>query len=86
MMKWIQENRLTFLTLLGTALAIFGCVLIMMGFWVAPVGEIANSVLIAVGEVFTFSGSVLGIAVTYKSNLEKLKQDINNERTDRTNN
>lgn len=81
-MKWIQENRLTFLTLLGTGLAIFGCVLLMMGFWVAPVGDIAYSVLISVGEVFTFSGSVLGIAVTYKSNLEKLKQDIKNGKVD----
>lgn len=71
-----EKNRLTFLTLLGFILAVFGCILIMFGFWVSPIGIIDYSVLIAVGEVFTFSGSILGIAVTYKSNLQKLKKDL----------
>lgn len=81
-MKWLKDYRLEMMFVFGVAIAIFGCILLMMGFGVAPIGEIASSVLVAVGEVFTFSGSVLGISATYKSNLNKLKEDLKNEKTD----
>jgi len=75
-MKWIYENRLTLMMLLGFFMAVFGCVLIMLSFYVAPIGEIANSVLIAFGEIATFSGSLMGMSATYKSQINAIKNDL----------
>ncbi len=47
-------------------LCIFGCLLMMMGFWVDPTGNIDPTVLTASGEVFTFSGSLFGIDYHYR--------------------
>lgn len=43
---------------LGVAvfLTLSGLVLVFCGFWVAPTGEIHNSVLVAYGEISTFAG------------------------------
>lgn len=76
MLKHIGEHRLEYMFLFGVIIAVFGCALLMMGFWVSPVGSLDSSVLVAVGEVFTFAGSVLGISATYKSNLNKLKEEL----------
>jgi len=40
----------------------------MMGFWVSPIGEIHNSVLVAFGEISTFSGCLFGVDYHYKIN------------------
>jgi hypothetical protein len=37
---------------------------------------IHNSVLIGAGEVFTFSGSLLGIILKYDINLQRLSSEI----------
>ena len=51
---------------LATSLCIFGCAMIVAGFVVQPVGEIHQSVLVAFGEMLTFSGSLIGIDYHYK--------------------
>ena len=35
--------------------------LVMLGFWVPPVGIIDSSVLVAFGEMSTFAGALLGL-------------------------
>ena len=52
--------------LAAVSLAIFGLLLLLLSFFTPPIGNIDNSVLVAVGEVFTFSGSVMGIDYKYK--------------------
>lgn len=47
-------------------LVVGGIVLIFSGFWVAPEGEIHNSVLVAFGEVSTFAGALFGVDYSYK--------------------
>ena len=44
----------------------FGLVLIMLAFWVPPMGEISPSVLAAFGEILTFAGSIIGIDYKYR--------------------
>ena len=44
----------------------FGCALLVAGFVAPPVGEIHHSVLIAFGEILTFSGSLIGIDYHYR--------------------
>lgn len=46
---------------LAIILVFCGMLLLFMGFWVAPRGEIHSSVLIAFGEVMTFVGALIGI-------------------------
>ena len=52
-----QTLRLWLAILLVTC----GMVLLYMGFWVTPRGEIHSSVLVAYGEVMTFVGALIGI-------------------------
>ena len=52
--------------ILATALCIFGCTMLVAGFCCPPMAEIHHSVLIAFGEILTFSGSLIGIAYHYR--------------------
>lgn len=61
-----NEQKMTIQLWLGVALASFGVILIIASFLCPPVGVIDASVLAAIGEVFTFSGSILGIDYHYK--------------------
>ena len=53
---------------LSTAIGLcaFGCIMLVAGFVIQPVGEIHHSVLIAFGEILTFSGSLIGIDYKYR--------------------
>lgn len=51
----------------GVALALVGVILMFLSFFEPPIGLIHPSVLTAMGEVFTFSGCLLGIDYHYKS-------------------
>ena len=48
------------------ALCIFGCTMLTAGFVLPPLAEIHQSVLIAFGEILTFSGSLIGIDYKYR--------------------
>lgn len=61
---------------LSVALMIFGCVMVLCGFWVAPMGVIDNSVLIIFGEISAFVGSVFGINMVYSTRHKQLENDI----------
>ena len=52
--------------IVATALCIFGCTMLVAGFCSPPLGEIHHSVLIAFGEILTFSGSLIGIDYKYR--------------------
>ena len=71
------RNRTELIKLyLAVGLCIFGCCLLIVGFIVAPLGIISQSVLIGVGEVFTFSGAILGINYAYQSKVKYLEMEI----------
>ncbi len=50
----------------AVAMVAFGVIIIMVSFFIPPIGVIDSSVLVAFGEVLTFSGSLLGIDYKYK--------------------
>ncbi|HCE47380.1 MAG TPA: hypothetical protein DEQ84_01650 [Prevotellaceae bacterium] len=52
--------------LLAVCLCTFGCALLVAGIALPPAGEIHSSVLVAFGEILTFSGSIVGIDYRYK--------------------
>ena len=51
----------------ASVLAIGGLVLLFCGVYIAPRGEIHESILIGFGEVATFSGGLMGIDYVYKN-------------------
>lgn len=61
---------------LAVGLCIFGCVLLIAGFIVNPLGLIHQSVLIAFGEIMTFSGAILGINYMYQSKVKYLEMEL----------
>ena len=65
-MKNYEESKLKLQLVIATAVTISGMLALFMGFWVPPIGEISPSVLTAIGECFTFAGSLIGIDYHYK--------------------
>ena len=59
----------------------FGIALLCIGLWCPPIGQIHSSVLVAFGEVGTFSAALLGIDYHYRSIIE----NSNNKKNDETN-
>lgn len=60
------KEKMTIQLWLGVFLAVMGIILLWVGLFLPPTGIIDASVLTALGEVFTFSGSLIGIDYTYK--------------------
>ena len=50
----------------AAVLSIGGLVLLFCGIFIAPQGQIHESLLIGFGEVATFAGALFGIDYTYK--------------------
>ena len=61
-----KKQKMTIQLWLGVCLAVMGIILLWVSFFVPPLGIIDSSVLAAIGEVFTFSGALIGIDYTYK--------------------
>ena len=61
-----QNEKMTIQLWLGIFLAVIGVALLWTGMFLPPIGEIHPSVLTALGEVFTFSGALIGIDYSYK--------------------
>ena len=55
----------------------FGILLIIASFIVPPLGIVDNSVLTAIGEIFTFVGAYAGFDVVYRRGL--MKYGLNNQ-------
>ena len=56
-------------------LVLAGLVLLFLGFYSVPIGEISASVLTAYGETATFAGSLLGIDYSYRFKRDKLHME-----------
>lgn len=62
-------KKLTVQLVMAILLILSGIVLLFSGFWIAPEGEIHNSVLVAFGETCTFAGALFGVDYSYKIKL-----------------
>jgi hypothetical protein len=58
--------KTTIQLIIAIVLCGFGLLLMLTSFFMPPHGAIDGSVLVATGEVFTFSGALLGIDYKYK--------------------
>ena len=76
-----MKNRSNIQLITAAVLAIAGMVLLFCGMYIDPAGEIHETVLVAYGEVLTFSGSLMGIDYHYKkkSNDENTPTDTSKQ-------
>lgn len=77
-----KQTKYNLQLILGFVLAIFGMALLVASFFVPPLGIIDTSVLAAIGEVFTFSGCLLGIDYHYKDRQYKYIMETNKDNGD----
>ena len=59
-------KRVNIQLVMAVLLCAAGLTLVFSGFWVAPAGEIHNSVLVAFGEISTIAGALFGVDYSYK--------------------
>ena len=71
MQEWVK-------LLLAVMMAIAGIALLIVGMVIPPAGQIDSSIIVAAGEVFIFSGAILGIKLTYDYKLAKIVSALNN--------
>lgn len=82
-MKHLKQefDKLTFKEVIIYSLAVVstvaGFVLIFLGMYIPPEGQIHESVLTAFGIILVFSGSLLGVSLHYANELTKFKASIN---------
>lgn len=77
-----MKEKMTIQLWLGVFLAVMGCVLLWVGLFLPPIGVIHASVLTAMGEVFTFSGALIGIDYSYKYKSIKYIAEMDKETKD----
>jgi len=70
-----SKEKMTIQLWLGVFLAVMGIILLWVGLFIPPMGIIDASVLTALGEVFTFSGALIGIDYSYKYKTIKFLTD-----------
>lgn len=81
-MKHLKQefDKLTFKDTLAYGLAIAasitGFVLLFLGMYIPPEGQIHETVLTAFGIILVFSGSLLGISMHYDNETKKFKDSI----------
>lgn len=76
-----EFDKLTFKEVLVYSMAIVamaaGLVLLFLGMYIPPEGQIHESVLTAFGIICVFSASLLGISIHYANELDKFKNSVN---------
>lgn len=87
-MRHLKEefDKLTFKEALAYGLAIAstlaGFVMLFIGMYIPPEGQIHESVLTAFGIILVFAGSLLGISMHYENEAKKFKENISKYVTD----
>lgn len=74
------ETKLSLQFILGVIVVLAGLVLLFLGFYAVPLGEIAPSVLTAFGEAATFSGALIGVDYNYKFRMYKTTEEYKHRR------
>ena len=87
-MKHLKQefDKLSFKDVLVYTLSVVimcaGIVLLFLGMYIPPEGQIHESVLTAFGIICVFVASLLGISIHYASELSKFKASINEHISD----
>ncbi|MBO7732914.1 MAG: hypothetical protein J6S67_10185 [Methanobrevibacter sp.] len=56
---------------------ILGWIMSIAGFWIPPVGEVADSILWILGQALIYAASVFGVTSYFSAETLQMKKDIN---------
>lgn len=73
-----KETRGNIAVYSAVGMLAFGMILTGIGFFVAPLGEVSDSVLWVLGQALIYAGSIFGIATYTKGVIEKQVNDLEN--------
>lgn len=78
MEKWKDldiKNKVAIITAIVAFIVGWG--LTIAGFWVPPVGEVADSILWILGQALVYSASVLGIGLYVSGEVKRMRTEVN---------
>lgn len=76
----IKHVKLKWMIICAVILVFIGIIMILLSMFLPPIGEIHPSVLTALGEVFTFSGSLWGLNTHYRIKTIKIDTDMDSKK------
>lgn len=75
--KWNDLNIKDRLAILSAFIAfILGWCMSIAGFWIPPIGEVADSILWILGQSLLYAASVFGVSAYFRSETVQLKRDM----------
>ena len=75
--KWVDLNIKEKLAILSAIIAfILGWCMSIAGFWIPPIGEVADSILWILGQALLYAASVFGVSAYFRSETVQLKRDM----------
>ena len=75
--KWVDLNIKDKLAILSAIIAfVLGWCMSIAGFWIPPVGEVADSILWILGQALLYAASVFGVSAYFRSESVQLRKDI----------
>ena len=75
--KWVDLNIKEKLAILSAIIAfILGWCMSIAGFWIPPIGEVADSILWILGQALLYAASVFGVSAYFRSESVQLRKDM----------
>ena len=75
--KWNDLNIKDRLAILSAFIAfILGWCMSIAGFWIPPIGEVADSILWILGQALLYAASVFGVSAYFMSETVQLRRDM----------
>ena len=75
--SWKDLNIKEKLAILSACIAfILGWCMSIAGFWIPPVGEVADSILWILGQALLYAASVFGVSAYFRSETVQLRKDM----------
>jgi hypothetical protein len=75
--KWVDLNIKDKLAILSAIIAfILGWCMSIAGFWIPPIGEVADSILWILGQALLYAASVFGVSAYFRSESVQLRRDM----------
>ena len=75
--KWVDLNIKEKLAILSAILSfILGWCMSIAGFWIPPIGEVADSILWILGQALLYAASVFGVSAYFRSETVQLRKDM----------
>lgn len=75
--KWENLNIKEKLAILSACIAfILGWCMSIAGFWIPPIGEVADSILWILGQALLYAASVFGVSAYFRSESIQLRNDM----------